>query len=411
MKLGGDVRAASRAPALALGLLLLAGSVNYVDRIALSIASPLIAHDLRIGPVQTGVLLSAFLWTYALAQAPAGWLADRLGARRLLGGALVLWSAAQAATALAFGAPQLLAARLALGAFEALQWPTGARIVRDRFEGRRRGAATGVFNSASTLGPAIAPPIVTALMLNIGWRGAFAVTGLVGVLVAALWVGLYRDPRPRPVGEAKLASAPLADVLRSPTLWAMMLGNAGSGYLTWFYAAWLPSYLELGRHFSVAETGLAASLPYAFGFLGSLAGGAACDGLAKAGLGELASRKAPIAAGLLGGAAFTALALAASTGLAALAALSAALMFANVATAAIWALAPAAAPERAVASVGALQNMGGLLGGALAPIVTGVTLKASGGFGPAFVIAAVAGLAGAAAYLVGVRRPIQPAKS
>jgi MFS family permease len=409
MKLGGNLRGASSAPRLALGLLLVAGTVNYVDRVALSVASPLIARDLRLGPAQMGVLLSAFLWTYALAQAPAGWLADRLGARRLLGGALLLWSAAQAATGLAPAAPQLLAARLALGVGEAPQWPAASRVVRDIFAGARRGVATGVFNSASTLGPAIAPPIVTALMLSIGWRGAFLVTGLAGVLVAILWLALYRDPRTPQHDETAAASVPLATILRSPTLWAMMLGNAGSGYLTWFYAAWLPSYLELGRHFSLAESGIASSVPYAFGFVGSLTGGAACDALARAGFGELASRKAPIAAGLVGGATFTALALGAPTGLLALASMSAALMFANVATAAIWALAPAAAPARSVASVGALQNMGGLLGGALAPIITGATLQATGGFGAALAIAALAGVCGAATYFFGVQRPIPAA--
>src|SRR6185312_1889687 len=101
--------------ALALALLLLAGAVNYVDRITLSLAAPLISAQLHLKAGAMGVLLSAFLWTYALAQWPAGVLIDRLGPRRLLGGALVLWSAAQGATGLAAGLPQLVIARMCLG--------------------------------------------------------------------------------------------------------------------------------------------------------------------------------------------------------------------------------------------------------------------------------------------------------
>lgn len=183
----------------------------------------------------------------------------------------------------------------------------------------------------------------------------------------------------------------------------MAAGNFGSGYMTWFYAAWLPSYLVAARHFSLPQVGWAAAVPYLFGFLGSLTGGWACDRLAAAGLSPLASRKAPIVAGLAAGAACTGLALVAPSSGLALAAICAALFAANVATAAIWALAVAAAPARFVASVGAVQNFGGLVGGALAPIVTGLTVEATHGYVPALAITAVMGGAGAAIYLFGVR--------
>jgi MFS family permease len=406
MGMGAANAKRSRGAALALGLVMLAGAVNYVDRVTLSIAAPQIAAELHLRAGQMGVLLSAFLWAYALAQAPTGALIDRLGPRRLLGGALVLWSAAQAATGLAASLPQLIAARLCLGLGEAPQFPVGAKVVRTWVAPGRRGAATGVFNSASTLGPAIAPPIVTALMLAFGWRGAFIATGAIGIVVAGVWLAFYRE-RLAPA-EADEAPGPTrwSQLLAAPTLWAMVIGNFGSGYMTWFYAAWLPSYLETARHFSVLATGWAAAVPYVFGFLGSLAGGWTCDRLQAAGLSPMLSRKLPIVAGLAGGAACTALAILAPTGALALAAISAALFAANVATASIWALAVVAAPRRWTASVGALQNFGGLAGGALAPIVTGLTVEATGSFVVALAVTACAGLGGAVVYLVGVRRPI-----
>jgi MFS family permease len=186
----------------------------------------------------------------------------------------------------------------------------------------------------------------------------------------------------------------------------MAAGNLGSGYMTWFYAAWLPTYLESARHFSLPQAGWGAAVPYLFGFAGSLAGGWSCDRLGAAGFSPLASRKAPIVAGLAAGGVCTALALAAPTGAWALAAICGALFCANVATAAIWALAVAAAPARFVSTVGAVQNFGGLVGGAAAPIATGLIVEATGSFAAALAVTAAAGLGGAAIYLLGVRGPI-----
>jgi MFS family permease len=402
----GRTRAGGRA---ALALLLAAGVVNYVDRVALSVTGPQIAAELHLKASQLGVLLSAFLWSYAAAQLPAGALADRAPPRRVLGAAMLVWSAAQAAAGFAAGLPALIAARLGLGLAESPHFPVAARVARGWFAPHRRGLATGVFNSASTLGPALAPPVVTALLLTVGWRGAFWATGAAGVVMAIAWWSLYRDP-PTPSADEHAFAAPASSwtaLLGQPTLWAMAAGNFGSGYLSWFYAAWLPSYLEAGRHLTVLQTGWTASIPYLFGAAGSLGGGWACDALQRAGLAPLASRKAPLVAGLAAGAAFTGLAVIAPGAPLAVACIAAALFCANVATAAVWALAVVAAPAGAVGRVGAAQNLGGFVGGAAAPIATGLLLDATGGFAAPLGLAAAAGLAGALVYLFGVLRPIR----
>jgi MFS family permease len=398
---------------LALGLVLAAGLVNYVDRVTLSVAGPTIAGELHLRPSQMGLLFSAFLWTYGLAQAPVGAIIDRIGPRPLLAGALTLWSAAQGATGLAVGLPQMIAARLFLGLGEAPQWPTGAKVVRGWFAPQARGFATGVFNTASTLGPALAPPLVTALMLSVGWRGAFFATALSGLLMALAWTAFYREPPggaeglAGPGGDANPPRTPWRRLLASPALWAMALGNVGSGYMNWFYAAWLPGYLETGRHLTVPQTGWAASIPYVFGVIGSLVGGFACDRLAAAGFSPIMSRKLPIVCGLTVGGVFTGLAILAPSSAGAIAAISAALFFSNLAGAAIWAMAITAAPPGGVASVGAFQNFGGFIGGALAPIVTGVSVEATHSFAAALATTALAALGGALVYLIGVRRPIE----
>src|SRR5580698_10367644 len=253
---------------LALALVLAAGLVNYVDRVTLSVAGPTIAGEMHLRPSQMGLLFSAFLWTYGLAQAPVGAIIDRIGPR-----------------------PLLAVARLFLGLGEAPQWPTGAKVVRAWFAPEVRGLATGVFNTASTLGPALAPPIVTALMLVFGWRGAFFATALAGLVVALIWISFYRDAPAALDGDDAAPRTPWRRLFAGPTLWAMALGNVGSGYMNWFYAAWLPGYLETGRHLTIPQTGWAASIPYLFGVVGSLAGGFACDRLAAAGFSPILSRK------------------------------------------------------------------------------------------------------------------------
>ena len=115
---------------------------------------------------------------------PAGGLVDRFGPRRLLGAGILLWSIAQGLTGLCANFGQFVFGRAILGLGEAPQFPTGARVVRDWFNVRSRGLATGVFNCSSTLGTAIAAPLLTVIMLAVSWRWMFGIMGLAGVIVA-----------------------------------------------------------------------------------------------------------------------------------------------------------------------------------------------------------------------------------
>ncbi|WP_333893514.1 MFS transporter, partial [Atlantibacter subterraneus] len=109
-------------------LLLFVGALSYIDRISLSIGMPLIAKEFDLSPQMQGLLLSSFFWTYALFQIPGGWLADKIGPRRILTWAVTLWSVCQLATGLALNFTMMLIARLGLGATEAPQYPTGAKL-------------------------------------------------------------------------------------------------------------------------------------------------------------------------------------------------------------------------------------------------------------------------------------------
>ncbi len=142
---------------------------------------------------------------------PIGYFLDRLGPRWLVGVALILWSLAQAAGGFAVSYVQLLWARVALGAAECPAFPAAVRVTSDWFHVKDRGRPTGLYNSGGSIGPFIAPPLLTGLMLAFGWRVMFITMGVVGVLGALVWFKLYRDPATaelEPQDQAYLADQP-----------------------------------------------------------------------------------------------------------------------------------------------------------------------------------------------------------
>ena len=408
----------------ALAMLVLAGAVNYIDRATLAVANPLIRDELHLSIADMGYLLSAFLWSYAFAQLPTGAMVDKLGPRLLLSLGLSLWSVAQLLGGLVQSFGQFFSARILLGVGEAPQFPTGARVVRDWFNPRDRGLATGVFNCASTLGTAIAVPLLTTLMLAFGWRWMFAIMGIAGLLVAALWFTVYRNPEQialtaeentyrtqgDPPGQrTRVTWAEWKQLFRFRTTWGMICGYFGCIYLTWIYTAWLPGYLELERHMSVKGTGFYAWIPFAWGVVGGVLGGYLADVLLRRGVSPMKSRRYPAAIALLGTAACTVAAAYVESNALAIAFISASLFLVYVTSTCAWALSSVGAPTNCTASIGAMQNFGGYLGGALAPTVTGLIVQNTGSFVPALVVGALIGVASAACYAFVVKDPITAA--
>ena len=405
----------------ALALLVLSGVVNYIDRATLAVGNQLIRHDLNLSVAQMGFLLSAFLWAYAFAQLPTGALVDRLGPRLLLTLGLSTWSVAQAMGGLVTSFSQFVGARILLGIGEAPQFPTGARVVRDWFNPRERGSATGVYNCASTLGTAIGAPLLTALMLKFGWRWMFIIMSFVGLVVALVWYVAYRNPTHLMLTPNEIAYRTQGDPpgLHSPvtlrewkqlfqfrSTWGMILGNFGCIYLTWIYAAWLPAYLEMERHMSIRSSGFFTAIPFLCGMAGALLGGSLVDALVRRGMRPMASRKVPAALCLFGTAICTVAAAYAGSNAMTIALISASIFLVYVTSTCTWALASVAVPANCTASIGAMQNFGGYLGGALAPTVTGLIVQATGSFVLALVVGGAIGVASGIAYLTLVGEPI-----
>ena len=409
LRLERDVRQAassiiggqSRLRYVLVGLLVLAGCVNFIDRSAVSIALPAIRADLHLSEGESGLLLSAFAWSYAVAQLPAGSLVDRLGARWALAAALGAWSCVQALSGLVGSLPQFIVARVALGLGESPMFVGGARVCADRFEPADRAVPMGLLNASASLGPALAPLLLTPVMVWAGWRASFAALGAAGLGVAILWALVCRDMPSRKEQAPKIAGpAQWARLLRQRTVWGLLLGFGGTVYVTWLYVTWLPGYLVQRWGMQTAHAALWSAVPQALGFVGAVGGGWLSDRLTRR-LGERAARQIPLVAGLFAAAGCSALAAVSGSAAMALTAVSAALFAANVATTSGWALAAGLAPAAMVATVEAMANIGGSVGGSLAPLVTGFVAQQTGSFAPALLIAsAVAAVCAGANWLL-----------
>jgi len=375
----------TRARHIALFLMIAAFAIAYLDRVCISTAAPSIQKELDLSDAQIGYVFSAFTLAYALFEVPGGWLADRFGARAMLTRIVLWWSAMTAATGAASGFASLLALRGLFGAGEAGVMPSITRAFGRWLPLRERGRAFGLTVMAGALGGAATQPIAAALLARISWRHAFPIFGAVGVVWAAVWFAWFRDdPREhRGVNAAELAQidcepvaphrpVPWLALLRSRSLVALCAMYFGAIYGWYFYLTWLPTYLLRARGFELGTVGWLAALPFVAIAAGSLAGGAASDGLARH-FGARVGLRAPGVIGLplaalaiLGAVAtreprHSAYLLACAAGLSAL----------GVAPA--WA-ACLALGGRHAGVVGGAMNTFGNLGGMLSPVVVGLCL-------------------------------------
>jgi len=402
---------------LMIGMCFLANAISYIDRANLAIAAPAIRAELGINAAEMGLVLSAFFWTYALMQLPAGWFIDRLGVRISLAFAVTWWSLFTMATGAARGVTQFIGARLMLGVGEAFSLPSFTRVAFNWFPRSERGMACGIFNSGSTTGSALSLPVVTALIVAVGWRGAFGVTGILGIVWVLAWWFIYRDPekyraiapaqvdallaqRGMPVTPAASAKISWLDLFRYRSIWGLMIGLFCLNFAIYFFITWFPSYLLQARGFSLASLGTLGMVPALMAILGNWLGGYTSDRLLKMGWSPTKARKTCLVGGMLTASSIGVSAFVDST-MMCLALFSLAYAALSFTGANVWTVGSEIAPTQDhVASIGGIQNFAGNLAGILITTFTGVMLVLTKG---SFLIPlAVAGglcVVGALSYL------------
>lgn len=378
-------------------VLLLGAMIAWIDRSNLGVAAPFLQDDLDISPSTMGVVLGSYAFVLIFMHPLSAWLVDKIGDPRLLYfGSAIAWFVFTSATALARGAVSLFTLRFLLAVGEAPQASCALKATSQWFPRKERALAIGTYEVGSEFGGAIAVPLVTALIAGVGWRGSFAVTGLMGLVFAFFWLSFYRTPRKRSkVTEAELRhiedggahatdkrarAVRWLDLFRYRTVWGLIIVMFCRTSTIFFFITWYPTYLVEERGFSLLELGLYGAIPGLVAIVGDLLGGWFSDFLMRRGTSPTLARKAPIVGGLLVGTAIAPAAFASSS-VTALALLSVASAGVAFCTGALYSLPleVAPAPGNAV-SLSGLMRAGGLVGGAVVPILIGFVYEAAGTF-------------------------------
>jgi MFS family permease len=388
--------------------------IAYLDRtnISVALAVPEFKQLFHLSDPQRGTLNSAFFWSYAVLQLPAGWLVDRFGVRIPYAIAFLLWSLISAVTGLAGSVRQFVWLRMILGASESVVTPASMSWIRLHFDEKERGLAVGVFMSGTKIGPAIGAPITAWLIAAYGWRIMFLVLGI-GCLVWLIpWLLLVgKDHNPIGLRAISVRPAPeqvsFARVMANPVMWGTVIGTFCYMYFVYFCMTWMPAYLVEQRHLSLTSMGIYSF--FSFGGMATMAAvaGWAADRMIASGHDAVRVRRLFTVAGFL---------LASTEVIGGLSdSVTIALFFAvfsltglGLATANYWALTQTLIPGGAIGRIVAVQNCAASLSGIVAPIFTGWLKQITGSYDAPIQATWFFLIAGILAYLLLVKRKYAP---
>ena len=283
---------------VAAGMFLLA-LLLYIDRVCISVAKDPIAGDLNLSDKAMGWILSAFALGYALMQVPSGMMADKYGPRKVLAGIVAFWSGLTALTGAAWNFLSMLGIRFLFGAGEAGAFPGMSRAIYSWIPLQERGIITGINFSGSRLGAAFALPLVAYMITHFGWRMAFVILGVIGVVWAIGWWSLFRDtPEAHPmlkekekdyILENRQQTSETAESLRAKSLfqsrnmWATIGQYFCSNFTFFFALTWLFPYLKNKYNLGAMEASWYAVAPFIAGAIGNWVAGGMVDAIFKKG--------------------------------------------------------------------------------------------------------------------------------
>ncbi len=284
--------------------LFLLSAVSFLDRVNISIAGASIASDYNLSNVQLGFVFSAFLLGYALFQTPGGWLADKLGSRRVLAAGVLWWGVFTALTAslsssMVHALILFISIRFLLGAGEAIIYPASNQFLTRWIPSHERGIANGWIFAGVGAGAGITPPLITWVMVHYGWRSSFWMCAALGLAAGAVWYFIARDnPQEHPrVSAAELSAiesgltlpgdasahslVPWSRIVSSLSVLAVTLSYFCYGYVAWIFFSWFYIYLKKVRGLDLKSSALYGMLPFIAMTICCLAGGLLNDALTR----------------------------------------------------------------------------------------------------------------------------------
>lgn len=388
--------------------------VAYFDRVNLSVAladkEGFLSH-FKLTNADRGLLGSAFFWSYAALQIPAGWLVDRYGVKWTYAAGFFLWSITSAATALVTGFHELFLLRVLLGVGESVITPGGMRWIRFNFDERRRGTAIGIYMAAAKVGPALGSYIAVKLLGNLGWQNMFLIIGLGSLLWLVPWlIFMTSDDRALEANEKKAskgAEISFWKVMQSPVIWGTVVGTFCYQYFVYFALTWMPAYFKEAYKMSLNDSGVFTAASFlCMAVIATLAGFAA-DYLIGKGHDAVAVRKGFTVAGFLTAAVGLVAALNTPPDVAMIMVI-AALGGLGLTTANYWALTQTLIPGAAVGRIVGVQNCAANIPGIVAPILTAWLITTTGGYQGPIVAVIFFLILGVTMYLTVINRKYAP---
>ncbi|WP_416772881.1 MFS transporter [Pseudomonas sp. RHF3.3-3] len=397
-----------------LAMLFIAMVINYVDRAALSIAMPFITQDYHLTPAEKGLIFSSFFFGYALFCFVGGYFADRFGPKRVLTWSMSFWSVLCGSTALAFNFWSLLIVRALFGIGEGPVSTTANKAINSWFPIAERARAIGIAQAGGPLGGALAGPIVGFLAIWLGWRVAFIVIAVVGIVWALAWwrlatstpqehpevsaeeLALINADRETPVQVASdLPATPVIEVIRQRAVLISGLSLFCYNYILYFFMTWFPSYLIDAKGVDLKSMSVVTALPWLVGTFGFIGGGLLIDWVFKRTGRRLFSRKVVLVCCLLVAATCVGLTGQLESIAGAVAVMTIAVGFLMLSAPAYWSMIQDAVPDHQVGTAGGFMHGLANLSGIVAPTVTGLIIQYTGTFASGFALAGLLGIIGA----------------
>jgi MFS transporter, ACS family, hexuronate transporter len=402
-------------------LLFLAGMINYLDRSALGVAAPFIARDLQLDPAQLGIVFSSFSFGYALFCFVGGYASDRFGPKTVMTVSMTVWSLFCGLTAVAWSIASLLVIRVIFGMGEGPIGSTFNKLVRNWFPHRQQASAVSYANAGTPLGAALSGPVVGFLALSMGWRAAFVVITVIGLIWVIFWAFLATDrpdqnPRVGAEERAELiegqqsqpsggAPVTLSSLILRPAVLATAFAFFGYSCILFFFINWFPTYLTMARHLSVKDMAFATMIPWLLGFVGLAAGGPLCDYIFRLTGNPIRARKLVLVTCLLIAAACIAVSGSVESVTAAVGLMAVSVFFMYLTGNTYWAVILDTVDEARVGGVSGFVHFVANCGGIVAPLVTGFIVQATGSFVSAFLLTGAIAVLGALGVALFVRAP------
>ena len=269
------------------GLIVVATTVNYLDRAVISLLKSYLEKDFKWTETDYSNIVIAFQFSYAIGLLLAGRIIDRAGTKLGYAVSLLLWSIASMAHALVRSTFGFVVARSALGISEAGNFPAAIKTVAEWFPKKERALAAGIFNSGTNVGAILAPLTVPLIAGTLGWEWAFIITGAIGLIWLLFWWIFYKSPQKHTkvsaeelayinAGEEKevaVEKVRWVSLLRFRQTWAFAILKFCTDPVWWFILFWLPSFLNKQYGMTKLDLAFPIAVVYTMAMFGSIAGG------------------------------------------------------------------------------------------------------------------------------------------